>query len=846
MASTDTPKRRFLAEPLETTSRSNRRQHSDRSNFSQSPSDDSASTSSSMAATAVLPARPAESSGSKNNTEHVEHSEDHDVRMTDVDSVREEPQNNAVAHAGVMASGGSSQTAHHKPRRKFAVEPVETVARSSKKFQVAELEPTSPKRKLSPEFIEIPLKSSKNNDLRKEEEKSLRPRRKFAVEPIETTSKSSKVKEKEKLEDSAKPKKSWAVEPVETTTRRSKDKEEDGKAVKPKRKFAVEPVETSTRSNKATEDDEKKSKPKKKFAVEPVETTTSSSRKKKAHSTDQETSQETPSRSSSGGRKFTPELVGTAKGQFRKRPTVGSAVPKWLKQEVEEDEGSWSAPELPESKFSAANLAKKARADPRRHSYCVPDLPMIQSDSSEDETEPVTPSAPSHVPSREQRSKTHHHQTTHNEHLQALKTLREQAVAAYGDQEDHVPFGHYGGDSDDEDYSMSVGKLSIQDGDPHLFRRNSQHDLHLVMEDMRKHHDQLEAAKRDLHDDTAGISRFSAAALAARHHLQISHPTGAQYASRHETKKLEQQQEDPEMAQMRKAASPPMQGNEIKFPFSVSPKMTRCDPDQMPRPRRANSAEDEEHEIGTEGMWSAMVSPSKAEASAGLWGGLCQRDSNGPTRPATPLRSGLQTPAYEISNPFGQRTPGGAKTPGHQGSKTPRRGPGGAGGMWGNTAAFLPLTPPRSKQEKSNDSFTAALDQKLAIERQIDEEFTPRVITQIYNYLSLGYPPIARPFDEELAKISRISMVELRKGDRSQSGSMKGHVGLPEWEGEAEEDEDGRVRGCRRWDALRVYVREWARQSPLFQDEMNRQGMVNLGTGMWGNNAPVRKGSWGF
>lgn len=715
--------------------------------------------------------------------------------------------NGLLGMNNLHVTDGSEKTTQHKPRRKFAPEPVETSTRSNRKDQDSE-NATSPttKRKFAPEPIETTFKSTKNKVGAQEPPSPSRPRRKFAVEPVETTTTSSKDKEKKTdgLENGARPKRRFAVEPVETSIRRSNDKDEDN-TTKPKRKFAVQPVETST----------------------------SSSRKKKdASNTENTDKSEAPSRSSSGGRKFSPELVGTAKASFRKNRTVGSAVPKWLRDEMAEDEGSSSAPEAPESKFSSATLARKARADPRRHSYTVPDLPMIQSDSSEEETQsPQAPPSISQYNSRERvpRVSKHGHNHEHQKHLDDLKSLREQAVAAYGQQEDNVPFNHYGGDSEDEDYSASVGKLSIQDNaDPSLFRRMSHHDLHLVMEDMRRHHEQLEQAKRGLQEDTAGISRFSAAALAARHHLHISHPASSTYHSRHEPQK--HQDGDDELAKMRKAASPPMQGNGIKFPFSVSPKMTRCDPDQAPRPRRANSEEEQEHDIGLDGMWSVHVSPIKPDASAGLWGGLCQVDDTRPTRPVTPMRSGLQTPAFEPGNPFETRTPG-------RGTKTPRKVQPWAG------SAFLPLTPPRSKNEKRNDSFTAALDQKLSVERQIDEEFSPRVITQIYNYLSLGYPPLARPFDEELSKISRISIVELRKDDRSATGTMKGHVGAPEAEGDAEEDEEGRVRGCRRWEALRLYVREWAKQSPGFAEQ--RQ-LPNVGTGMWGNNAPVRKGSWGF
>ena len=701
-----------------------------------------------------------------------------------------------VRESSATQMNGAEHAQDYKPHRRFAPEPLETTSRSSRSERNLDDKTTSlPKRKFAPEPIETTTRSSKA----KEEAK---PRRKFDAEPIEIIYSSNKSREKnaDDLENGARPRRRFAVEPVETNTRSSEDL-----PTKPRRKFAVEPVETTTTSSRA--------------------------RQHQDSGNSDDKSEGSQSRSSTGGRRFSPVLLGTAKASFRKKPDVKSAVPQWLRNEVEDD-NSWTAPEIPESRFSSANLAKKARADPRRHSYSVPDLPMIQSDSSEEEIiDPPTPGVMSTFNSRDRnipRLAKHSHQ--HQKHLDDLKTLREQAVAAYGHQEDHVQFGHYGGDSEDEDYAMSVGQLSIEDdADPSLFRRMSHHDLHLVMEDMRQHHAQLEDAKRGLREDTAGISRFSAAALAARHHMNTHHPVGSSYRSRYEAQKAGE--EDREFAKIRKAASPPMQGDNIKFPYSISPKMTRCNPDQVPRPRRANSEEEEEHDIGVVGMWSAHIVPAQKDAAAGLWGGLCQKDTSTPKQTLTGLRSGLQTPAFEHSNPFESRTPG-------KGTKTPRRGL----QPW-NSCAWLALTPPTSKQEKTYDDFATVLDKKLSLEQQIDEEFPPRVITQIYNYLSLGYPPLARPFDEELSKISRISLVELRKGDRSQTGTMKGHVGVPEGEGDAEEDDDGRVRGCKRWDALRLYVREWARQSPNFADPA---ALSNIGTGMWGNNAPVRKGSWGF
>jgi len=802
MASPAAPRRRFLAEPVETTSRSNRRQASDRSDISLTPSTDSDSTSGSMAVlTRNEPAQLNKATRQKNHIEHVEHTKDNDVQMREVDNADGHDGVNGVLDVnGLRVADDSDKTTQHNPRRRFAPEAVETTTRSSRKGadHDSAISPAA-KRKFAPEPIETTSKTSKTKDVvKEEEEKPSRPRRKFAVEPVETSSTSSKEREKKPdgVANGAPLRRRFAVEPVETSTRRSKEKEEE-KTAKPRRKFAVQPVETST----------------------------SSSRRKKDADQDALEQRETPSRSSSGGRKFAPELVGTAKASFRKNRIVGSAIPKWLRDEVAEEEGSWSAPEPTESRFSAANLAKRTRGETRRHSYTVPDMPTIQSDSSDEESPSQTPGHVAQHTGRDRVTNVSKHglNREHQKHLDDLKTLREQAVAAYGHQEDNVPFNHYGGESDneDDDQFVSVGKLSIQDNaDPSLFRRMSYNDIHLVMEDMRRHHSQLEQAKRDLQEDTAGISRFSAAALAARHHLNIAHP------SRRDSQKANQDGDD-ELAKMREAASPPMQGNEIKFPFSISPKMTRCDPDQAPRPRRHNSEEEPEHDIGVQGMWSVHVSPATSDAPTGLWGGLCQADTSRPTSPATPLRSGLQTPSYFVS-----------RTPAH-GSKTPRRPH-----MWLQPGpAFLPLTPPRSRNEKQLDSFTVALDQKLSLERQIDEEFSPRVITQIYNYLSLGYPSLARPFDEELSKISRISILELRRDDRTDTGTMKGHIGAPETEGEAEEDEDGRVKGCRRWEALRLYVREWARQSPNFTEQ---RALSNIGTGMWGNNAPVRKGSWGF
>jgi hypothetical protein len=82
---------------------------------------------------------------------------------------------------------------------------------------------------------------------------SAAPPRRFKVQPIETSTSSSKEKKTEEKPPTARPQRKFAPKPVETS-------------VKTNRKFAVEPMEMTTKTNR-------------RFAPEPVETTTKSNRK---------------------------------------------------------------------------------------------------------------------------------------------------------------------------------------------------------------------------------------------------------------------------------------------------------------------------------------------------------------------------------------------------------------------------------------------------------------------------------------------------------------------------------------------------------------------------------------
>ncbi|KIX01682.1 uncharacterized protein Z518_09408 [Rhinocladiella mackenziei CBS 650.93] len=722
-----------------------------------------------------------------------------------------------------------------KPRR-FLPQPVEESVRSSRKKNGEHIE-GSPARGGFLETAGINAHYSYSDDPVFPGVPNSRPSttpRHFTPEPVETSTRTSRRK--------------FAPEPIETSTRKNKDQntaQENEASSKPRRKFAPEPVETTTRSSKDKEPPDAEeiptTRPRRKFAPEPIETTTTTRRRRKPDPEDADEEPPLPadstasSRTSSGPRKFSPELLETAKGSYRRvhlpPPEVKSPSPSLAQpspsapageEEVADEVGG-----LEESKFSAAALARKHPDATRQHSFIVPDLPMIES-TTEDESSDA-PSLSDSPPSVEANNKKDNNRPgakdSYTEYVLRLaaetvteKELQEQAMAAYINERPHEPVDHFAISHDeDEDGPLPAPMFQGEKGvDIRTFRRSSAAELDLELQNMRRHHEQLEQAKRELKADTAGPSRFSAVALATRHALEAK---GVK-----KTKKPRGPDEDSELARMRAAASPPMLGDNLIFPFTISPKMTRCDPDQPPRPRNVDG-DDESKNSGGPVLWKSEAKP-KNDAGGGLWMGMCQAGMWQPRGPENGLRSGIQTPApqtpaSEKTNPFESTTPGrDGQTPGR---RRPYSG-----------ISLVPLTPPRSQD--GEDVFTSMIDKKLHLEKKIEDEFPARVITQIYNYLSLGYPSLAHMFDEELSKISRIPLEELRKDDYNVDA--KGYVGAPEGDGCDESEVIGK---CKRWEALRLYVREWARQSPNFADDQRR---VKLGANEdWG--ARARKGSWG-
>jgi hypothetical protein len=139
----------------------------------------------------------------------------------------------------------------------------------------------------------------------------------------------------------------------------------------------------------------------------------------------------------------------------------------------------------------------------------------------------------------------------------------------------------------------------------------------------------------------------------------------------------------------------------------------------------------------------------------------------------------------------------------------------------------LPPSPPPS------NSGMASLDDKLELEVNIETEFNDEFITQVYNFLSLGYPSIARRYDEELGKITRTPVSELRHDDELESS--RGYIRFGE-DGNSKE-EGIKEEQCVRWKALKAYIHEWARQQPGMQEPNNKYG---------GFGVAVRRGSWAW
>ena len=507
-----------------------------------------------------------------------------------------------------------------------------------------------------------------------------------------------------------------------------------------------------------------------------------------------------------------------------------------------------------ESRYSSASIAKRAAAkgEGRRHSFRVPGLPAIESNSAEDSENSQVPSlstTPSAVSDETiDHRDGHQHLADRRESCDdrfsgyllslaaraAEKQLREQALmAAYPNEGAREHVDHFGVDSD-EDSPMGeegVGLLSRDsDGDYDMFsRRESVADgAGWELKEMRRHQEKLEIERQERkkeQEEGDQVKSFN-------HHFASSTPGHVRFAdSTAEPKNIVGGwQKDVNMEPMRKSASPPMLGKDLKFVLSQSPKPTMFDVHHYPTPQK--HAGEQSSGDGSQGLWGGS-NRSRQNSGPGLWMGLCGKDTPQPgvgDSTTGPSRSGLMTPSFESDDPFDQIPIGGSTepafdTPGTTYPPSPVMTP-------RERSIPMLITPPEVQLHLPAGHGVSNIDELITREKDIEHEFNDTFVTQIYNYLSLGYPSLARPFDEELAKITNIAVPDLRKDDHSTNA--KGYVGAPEGPGMTEECvKQGK---CMRWTALKLYVHEWARQQPKMAD-----GLMPP-TQKWGDRA--RRGSW--
>ena len=368
----------------------------------------------------------------------------------------------------------------------------------------------------------------------------------------------------------------------------------------------------------------------------------------------------------------------------------------------------------------------------------------------------------------------------------AEKQLREQALAAFPNESTYEIVEHFYDrelDHSDEESVEAVGLLVVDDPQlTELQRKPTEVGWHV--KEMQEHQEKL---NRQREEETNHKIAAEATKPTFKDPFWTNGMTSKNAAFARGQDPVDKQKEA-ELERMRSAASPPMLGGDLKFRMCPSPKATKFESDQK-----------------------VDVQPFRSDSGGGLWGGYCVAEEVGeylsPSLDKGPTL--IQTPHIERADPFASafatEIPGGARSPKNSGDHGGLR-------MLAGIDERLKAEVVRSKMEET-----------------LLEEFDDTFVTQVYNYLSLGYPALARPYDDELARISRIAADELRRDDKNKVS--QGHIGL------ADHSAGTADQHCARWKALRIYILEWARQHPSMSNSA-------MGPQAWGVRA--RRDSWGI
>lgn len=484
-------------------------------------------------------------------------------------------------------------------------------------------------------------------------------------------------------------------------------------------------------------------------------------------------------------RKFMPQLVETASRSVRGTSISQHTSSYLLESELESPQPvdamknvshGHGLSTVPESSFSYLSLQRRYAT--RRHSFRVPDLPVIPSScsgsSDESEVDCLSP-VPSKKPFRRRSNYGHTLRESCDEEISsyllslaaqaAEQQLKEQALAAFPNEQVYQPVDHFAIDEDEARPHDEVLSLSGQLQDLNAHRKSPT--------DPSSGFDCLSFYKQRARMRLASTTGTDGNLLRRAESFH-RHPAGHQGSMDVGTSS--------EVVQKGPPTSPPMLGGDLIFPQSSSPQTTIY--------QSGDSFQSAPKTYENPGLWSASPHFDDREGD-GLWMGTCKNNTRTELMPI---------PVHNMQESMSVPT----------------------GGM--STCVFEDLGTSNPLAGKNKNDVRDTVMNEDNDEPYLSDEF----VTQIYNYLSLGYPCVARYYDHELSKVSGIPILKLRQDDKS--------IGAKGFFVEEEiTKRDKMSYGCMRWHALRLYIREWGSQRPCIPEEDGNHEK-------WG--VRERRGSW--
>lgn len=528
--------------------------------------------------------------------------------------------------------------------------------------------------------------------------------------------------------------------------------------------------------------------------------------------------------SASSHRRFAPEVVEMSTRSHKASRSL-DPLDRQYRTDVVASRNRPSPSNLnPSTKFIPSRERRTARSysndHKRQHSFQTPALETVVSAGSElnENTH------------RRQSQAVLEYQAKHRQ-----KRMHEQALAAFPNSDIHEHVDHYV-NKEDSIEDITEDRPTTWDGhddDTSLPSTNGRAEtlaVNFELEELKEHHESLQQERN--------VMRTTAKPAA---HL-LSRPVSPWW-------QYDQSQSDSDSvtAALRNHRSPPMLGADLVIPRSASPQPERIELTQPSNIRRAVTSDNldalHQHLISPEGLWGGVQHTEESKRASGLW------ESATATRADTHVSIEM-TPADDTDPPT-------TDDPEREALRRAKSAP-------NTTRTSLDIS-------QSNHSPDIIED----IDDMIDHEYSDSFVSQVFNYLSLGYPSLARAFDAELSQVTHISISDLRQDDLLAQSMPKGYIRLGTntlsrgYDLPDESDDD--IRESRvfemsapasavpsaavstspsispaadgsqyvRWRALRLYIRDWARTRNGQSSAEMLEGAEHVGT------AP-RRGSWAW